>query len=199
MSKGRVFAPPPTRFGAPTVQAKPAGTTHAHSAPLRVAPVQAKPIVVQRMNSSSSYSTSFKGTGTRKDDYGKAWHSSDVNETLILPEGTERRRKGVERYGLGDGTSYGVGGYCPDGVATTNTTRNFTWSEQDKVNKLGDMYGCHTCGSKVSGWPDGHFTPDHQPPLSLAGPLYNYKGKLFPHCKSCSSHQGGILGSMKKV
>lgn len=122
--------------------------------------------------------------------------SADLNERLILPEGKERERTSPAVYGVGDGTGYGVGAHANyEGVSTTNATRTFTADEKDGVNGLGKMYGCHTCGKKKSGWPDGHFTPDHQPPLSLAGPLHKYKGKLYPHCKSCSSKQGGMLSS----
>ncbi len=122
--------------------------------------------------------------------------SGDINPRLIIREEEKRERRGSVVFGGGDGTSYGVGPYAPyEGVSTTNVTRNFSDKEQDAVNKYGDMYGCHRCGHKDSGWDDGHFTPDHQPPLSLAGALHAYKGKLYPHCKQCSSKQGGILAS----
>lgn len=120
--------------------------------------------------------------------------SSEIDERLILPEGEKRERKSPAVYGIGDGTSYGVGAHANyEGVSTTNVTRRFSAYEKEQVNALGNMYGCHWCGAKDSGWADGHFTPDHQPPLSTVKDLSKYKGKLYPHCKSCSSEQGGIL------
>ncbi|MGI4743381.1 MAG: hypothetical protein ACRYG7_50155 [Janthinobacterium lividum] len=108
-----------------------------------------------------------------------------------------RVRKGVNRYGRGDGTRYGVGSYAThSGVRTTNITRRFSPQEKNAVNRLGTTSGCHMCGTKVSGWPDSHWTPDHQPPLSRSN-LANYRGALYPHCKRCSSHQGGVLAGMQ--
>ncbi|NJL75157.1 MAG: hypothetical protein HC892_09100 [Saprospiraceae bacterium] len=42
----------------------------------------------------------------------------------------------------------------------------------------------------------GNFIPDHQPPNALVPdgtPQY-----LFPHCKNCSSSQGGTISALKK-
>ena len=136
------------------------------------------------------------GMSTRAGTLHELQVSSEIDPRLILADDDRRTRRSPAVFGIGDGTAYGVGAHANyEGVSTTNITRNFTPDEKDRVNKLGNMYGCNTCGNKESGWPDGHFTPDHQPPLSLAGPLHAYKGKLYPHCKSCSSKQGGILSS----
>ena len=123
--------------------------------------------------------------------------SSDIRKSSILIK--KRIRKSPARLGRGDGTSYGVGQHAMTGVPTKNVTRNFTQKEKTGVNELGKQNGCHTCGIKQSGWPDGHFTPDHQPPLSLVSKLSGYQGNLYPHCKACSSKQGGTLSAMKKA
>lgn len=126
--------------------------------------------------------------------------SGDLDERLILPGPRTRsasERKTPARYGIGDGTAYGVGSHATyEGINTKNGTRVFTKKEKVGVNTLGNTYGCHTCGTRDSGWPDGHWTPDHQPPLSLSGSLAWYKGKLYPQCKVCSSKQGGALRAM---
>jgi len=126
--------------------------------------------------------------------------SPDLDERLIIPGPRARsasERRTPARYGIGDGTAYGVGSHATyEGVSTKNGTRVFTKKEKDGVNALGKTYGCHTCGTRASGWADGHWTPDHQPPLSLAGSLAWYRGKLYPQCKSCSSKQGGVLRAM---
>jgi len=141
---------------------------------------------------------------TRKQKVRAKQLSSNITKVNIVQASSGKRyamrtdRKGPARLGLGDGTSYGLGPYAVSGVRTTNITRSFKKKEKSGVNKAGRQHGCHTCGTKISGWPDGHFTPDHQPPLSRAN-LKNkkYKGTLYPHCKSCSSKQGGILAGMK--
>lgn len=157
-------------------------------------PMPMSPSVAQPM-----YSIKGAGKTTRGKDYANAFHSGKIDKKLIFPDGKKRERRGVARLGRGDGTAYGVGAFCPNGVPTTNATRNFTHTEKQAVNQLGRTYGCQTCGSKISGWPDGHFTPDHQPPLSLVTNLHTYSGELYPHCRSCSSHQGGILSKTKKI
>jgi len=121
--------------------------------------------------------------------------SADIDTRLEVKG--PRVRKGVPMFNGGDGTRYGVGPYARySGVSTKNVTRRFTAPEKKEVNALGKAYGCHSCGVKISGWPNNHWTPDHQPPLSVAGPLHKYVGKLYPHCKECSSLQGGILAGM---
>ncbi|WP_258053256.1 LamG-like jellyroll fold domain-containing protein [Streptomyces sp. Ru72] len=67
--------------------------------------------------------------------------------------------------------------------------------EQRMVNESGDRNGCAACGAKKSGYADGHWTGDHNPPNKLApdGPW-----TLYPHCKACSKQQGGIVRSLLK-
>ncbi|MFI0242038.1 polymorphic toxin-type HINT domain-containing protein [Streptomyces sp. NPDC016845] len=67
--------------------------------------------------------------------------------------------------------------------------------EKRIINEFGDRNGCAACGAKKSGWSDGHWTGDHNPPykLSLNGPW-----TLYPHCKACSRQQGGIVRTLGK-
>jgi ribosomal protein S18 acetylase RimI-like enzyme len=125
---------------------------------------------------------------------------SDVDPRNILAPDAPHPHFGVARHGFGDGTLTGVGAHSySEGVSTTNVTRAFSEIEKDAVNKLGRTYGCHMCGAKESGWPNGHFTPDHQPPLSTVASLSQWAGKLQPHCRKCSSRQGGHLSAAKKA
>ncbi|MGW3288239.1 RHS repeat-associated core domain-containing protein [Streptomyces sp. NPDC001002] len=67
--------------------------------------------------------------------------------------------------------------------------------EQRMMNEFGDRNGCASCGAAESGYKDGHWTGDHNPPnkLSTSGPW-----TLYPHCKACSKQQGGIVRTLLK-
>jgi hypothetical protein len=91
-------------------------------------------------------------------------------------------------------------------------------SPQGIVNAAGAAYGCHTCGSKESGYPNpNHWTCDHQPPRSAfsgkgspnggaaaragAGPRARHESRapgavrLYPHCSRCSNAQKTALSA----
>src|SRR5580704_13779136 len=59
-----------------------------------------------------------------------------------------------------------------------------------EINESGDRNGCSTCDATKSGWSDGHWTVDHQPPYRLVpdGPRTGY-----PQCAACMAQQGGIV------
>ncbi|MEU8606658.1 RHS repeat-associated core domain-containing protein [Actinoplanes sp. NPDC048791] len=65
--------------------------------------------------------------------------------------------------------------------------------EKEMVNGSGDVHGCSTCPATKSGYADGHWTPDHQPPYSLVpdGPW-----TLYPQCRACTKQQGGIVNGI---
>jgi RHS repeat-associated protein len=128
--------------------------------------------------------------------------ASKIDSINIVSPEMKRTRRGVARFLAGDGTKYGKGAFIVySGIVTRNINRRFKKAEREGVNRLGDTYGCQTCGVKESGWADGHFTPDHQQPLSIfieeKGTLVGYRGELYPHCKRCSSKQGGELAKRK--
>jgi hypothetical protein len=85
-----------------------------------------------------------------------------------------------------DGPSLGVSAARGDKVGP---------SEQQIVNESGDMYGCSTCGAQKSGYSDGHWTGDHQPPNKLApeGPW-----TLYPQCRACARQQGGFVNGINR-
>ncbi|OKJ02807.1 hypothetical protein AMK18_11460 [Streptomyces sp. CB01249] len=67
--------------------------------------------------------------------------------------------------------------------------------EQRMMNEFGDRNGCASCGATESGYKDGHWTGDHNPPNKLAP---NGPWTLYPHCKACSKQQGGIVRTLLK-
>jgi hypothetical protein len=67
--------------------------------------------------------------------------------------------------------------------------------EQRMMNEFGDRNGCASCGATRSGYKDGHWTDDHNPPNKLAP---NGPWTLYPHCKACSKQQGGIVRTLLK-
>lgn len=157
--------------------------TAAHSAHWPIQRVRQKPGVRSKVHKTRSRTTQD--------------HRMKAEVLAVNIVNGSRVRKGVNRYGRGDGTRYGVGGYAThSGVRTTNITRRFSPQEKKAVNRLGTTSGCHMCGTKISGWSDSHWTPDHQPPLSRSN-LAKYRGALYPHCKRCSSRQGGVLAGMR--
>ncbi len=67
--------------------------------------------------------------------------------------------------------------------------------EQRAVNEFGNEHGCSTCPATTSGYKDGHWTGDHQPPNKLApsGPW-----TLYPQCRDCARQQGGIVNGLNR-
>lgn len=76
-----------------------------------------------------------------------------------------------------------------DSVPARGPGRDFTPSERDKVNGIGNATGCHTCGAPTPGTKSGNWVPDHQPPTSQ-NPTGGQQ-RLYPHCLKCSRTQGG--------
>lgn len=68
-------------------------------------------------------------------------------------------------------------------------------SEQQQIDAIGRLFGCHTCGTTEPGTGSGRFIGDHQIPSAL-----NVDGRsqrLFPHCLSCSLKQGGHVQNFR--
>jgi hypothetical protein len=83
-----------------------------------------------------------------------------------------------------------------------------TASQRYRIEKLGRLFGCHTCGSRelftntnIIGGPKFH--GDHIPPISVAKQLndrwyrkllgLSVSQRFYPQCRSCSNTQGGLL------
>lgn len=89
-----------------------------------------------------------------------------------------------------------------------------TPSQRARIERLGRVFGCHTCGSRMIA-PDGlvggrsasaaapRFHADHIPPVSVARQLNDrwYRRwlglkvtqRFYPQCRNCSNRQGGLL------
>jgi hypothetical protein len=67
--------------------------------------------------------------------------------------------------------------------------------EQQLINESGNVHGCSTCDATESGWKDGHWTGDHQPPYKLVpeGPWTGYL-----QCAACARQQRGIVNAINK-
>ena len=88
------------------------------------------------------------------------------------------------------------GPHAGDSIPARGPDRDFTRGERGAVNKIGQMSGCHTCGTKDPGTKSGDFVPDHQPPNALNPP--GGAQQLYPHCITCSRSQGGELRQLKE-
>lgn len=94
------------------------------------------------------------------------------------------------------GSTLKPGPFANESVPARGSGRNFTRAERDKINEAGAKDGCHTCGTTDPGTKSGDFVPDHQPPNAM-----NPSGgqqQLYPHCKTCSTRQGGQVTQAKR-
>lgn len=66
--------------------------------------------------------------------------------------------------------------------------------EQAEIDRIGRLFGCHTCGTTDPGNSRGHFILDHQPSNSLN--FFGREQRGFPHCSHCSSSQGGHIHNL---
>lgn len=82
----------------------------------------------------------------------------------------------------------GIGPYAREWVVAPEIYRRPNRVEQMEIDRIGRVYGCHWCGTKVPGTRRGHFIGDHQVPKSVGKP-----SRIYPHCWSCSQSQGGLL------
>jgi hypothetical protein len=88
------------------------------------------------------------------------------------------------------------GPYAGESIPARGPDRDFTRAERDAINGIGAKSGCHTCGAKQPGTKSGDFVPDHQPPSKLEP---GAPQQLYPHCKDCSSLQGGeVNGALRR-
>ncbi|WP_146618736.1 hypothetical protein [Rhodoplanes elegans] len=60
-----------------------------------------------------------------------------------------------------------------------------TPAERSELNRIGNTYGCHTCGTFTPGTLRGDWIRDHQPSTAVNPPEREY-----PQCRNCSNRQG---------
>lgn len=85
----------------------------------------------------------------------------------------------------------GPGPFAVESQSARGRGRRWTAEEIRENNRIGRTYGCHTCGAKNPGTPNGNFRIDHQDPNAM-----NAEGRrqaLFPQCARCSNRQGAWI------
>jgi hypothetical protein len=90
----------------------------------------------------------------------------------------------------------GFGRFSVESLEARNSSRSFTREEREEINRIGQKFGCHTCGTFDPGTFSRNFVIDHQWPTRLL--LTPARQSLLPHCLMCMARQGGdvtqILG-----
>ena len=81
------------------------------------------------------------------------------------------------------------GPYAKESIPARGPDRNFTMAEKAEINRIGNTYGCHTCGTKDPGTVSGDWVLDHQPPNRLN--VNQEPQQLLPQCLHCMHVQGG--------
>ena len=127
----------------------------------------------------------------------KSTPGKTIKPAIVEPEIVPAAEKTPSPSNSSRASTLEPGPYAGESVpATMGKSRNFTQVIRDRINEIGQNSGCHTCGTKDPGTKSGNFIPDHQPPNSLIPD--GTPQQLYPHCKSCSSSQGGTLSAIKR-
>jgi RHS repeat-associated protein len=85
------------------------------------------------------------------------------------------------------------GPYAREAIPATSRDAVFSTAERTEINRIGNQYGCHTCGTPSPGTRTGNWVPDHQPPTALTPP--GMPQWLYPHCIGCSDSQGFAIAN----
>jgi hypothetical protein len=96
----------------------------------------------------------------------------------------------------GETSAIPIGPYARESIPATGPGRNFSAEERRQVDRIGNRFGCHTCGTETPGSSLGHWVPDHQPPSSLS--RLGTAQRLYPQCLSCSYQQGGEITQQRR-
>lgn len=90
----------------------------------------------------------------------------------------------------------GQGPYVGESIPARGPERRYNEAEREKVLRMFNEGGCHTCGTRDAGTPSGNPVMDHQIPSAL-----NPSGRaqrLYPQCAHCSAVQGGWVRSLTR-
>lgn len=93
------------------------------------------------------------------------------------------------------GGGIGPGPFAKESIPLSGAGR-LNAREQAEIDRIGRLFGCHTCGTTVSGMKGGHFIGDHQIPSAMN--RFGAPQNGFPHCLSCSRRQGGVVNGLIK-
>jgi hypothetical protein len=100
-----------------------------------------------------------------------------------------------------------LGSFARGSIAATE--QYATSTQRQAIERLGRLWGCHTCGSRQLfrslSTRSVQFICDHQPPKAVAYQLNQQwwrrllhrpvAFRFFPQCAACSSRQGGLLSA----
>jgi len=92
-------------------------------------------------------------------------------------------RQALDRLAVLQRRGIGPGPYAVESQPARGPGRRWTAEEIRENNRIGRKYGCHTCGTKDPGTPNGNFIGDHQHPNAL-NPLGRAQ-RIYPHCLAC--------------
>jgi RHS repeat-associated protein len=104
---------------------------------------------------------------------------------------------GGKKGGYGDACElFFPGPNAQEWITARGPARDWTQAEINEMNRIGALYGCHTCSARVSGYPSGTWVKDHQPVSTFN--TGNGPQILLPHCMVCSGLQGRAAAQMKR-
>jgi hypothetical protein len=83
------------------------------------------------------------------------------------------------------------GEYAVEGIPTQCGAPYRTKAINTLNDANGNAYGCHICGRKTSGRPNGDWIHDHIPATSLTKP--GEPQVIYPSCQACSDRQGRLV------
>ncbi|SDB82265.1 DNRLRE domain-containing protein [Shouchella lonarensis] len=123
---------------------------------------------------------------------GKGWKGAALAAASNFGPG--KLFKGAKRAFSAGKKYFKPGKYAKRSIPARSKGRSFTKKERRVMNKIGNKYGCHHCGTKKPGYKN--WVPDHQPVNRFL--KKGQKQRLYPHCKACSRKQGGYVSARVK-
>ena len=89
----------------------------------------------------------------------------------------------------------GPGPFARESIEARSPNTDFRAAERQEINRIGESFGCHTCGTLDPGTLSRNFVPDHQPPSACNS--LSRQQRLYPQCRWCSGFQGGNVNRLK--
>ena len=138
----------------------------------------------------------FTGYPEGVDETSRDFHEGVVEATLITVglHGLEGIADAVQSTKV---STLKPGPYARESVPARSSGRPNA-AEQRELNRIGNQYGCHTCGAPTPGTKSGNWIFDHQDPTAINPPGKAQFG--YPHCWGCSHRQAGdVTDAVKKL
>jgi hypothetical protein len=144
---------------------------------------EAKVRTLAKLEPNNPYVTQFRDPNWRP----RQSHIDRLEEELI--KARQRAPGAIDTQASG----IGIGPFARESLPARSESRYFNEEERIDGNRLGSLYGCPTCGTRMPGTASGNWVLDHQQATRL-NPLGEGQ-RLFPQCLSCSARQGGLISS----